>query len=85
MGTLVDRMGRRRSLLMVRWHPYRHPGGGAGIERDVAFEAPDDADHHAIDDAYRTKYARFASTYVEPMVSPAATAATLRLVPRSET
>ena len=65
----------------------RHEGRirAGGIERDVAFEEPDDADHPAIDDAYRTKYARYASTYVEPMVSPAATAATLRLVPRSET
>src|SRR6266702_4986240 len=65
----------------------RHEGRirAGGIERDVAFEEPDEADHHAIDDAYRTKYARYASTYVEPMVSPAATAATVRLVPRSET
>ena len=45
-----------------------------GLTRDVAFQEPDDADH-----AYQAKYAR---SYVEPMVSPDATAATLRLVPR---
>lgn len=53
-----------------------------GVERDVAFEEPDDLDHGAIDQAYRTKYARYASTYVDPMVSPDATAATLRLIAR---
>jgi hypothetical protein len=46
------------------------------------FQEPDDADHDAIDHTYRTQYARYASSYVEPMVSPEATAATLRLVPR---
>ena len=62
----------------------RHEGRirAGGIERDVMFEEPDDADHRAIDDAYRNKYAQYASTYVEPMVGPTATAATLRLVPR---
>jgi len=51
-------------------------------ERDVTFEEPEDADHRAIEDAYRTEYARYARTYVEPMVSPVATAAMLRLAPR---
>ena len=62
----------------------RHEGRirAGGIERDVMFEELDDADHRAIDDAYRNKYAQYASTYVEPMVGPTATAATLRLVPR---
>ncbi len=53
-----------------------------GLSRDVAFQEPDDADHAAIDHAYRTKYAGYASSYVDPMVSPDATAATLRLIPR---
>jgi len=62
----------------------RHQGRirAGGVQRDVAFEEPDDADHRAIEDAYRTKYARYARTYVEPMVSPVATAAMLRLAPR---
>ena len=53
-----------------------------GIERDVSFCGPGDADRHAIDDAYRSKYARYAAAYVDPIVSPAAAAATLRLEPR---
>ena len=36
----------------------------------------------AIDRAYRTRCARYASSYVDPMVSPDATAATLRLIAR---
>jgi hypothetical protein len=54
----------------------------AGLTRDVAFQEPDDADHAAIDQAYRTKYARYARGYVDPIVSPDATAATLRLIAR---
>ena len=53
-----------------------------GVTRDVAFQEPDDADHAAIDQAYQTKYARYGNSYVDPMVSPAATAATLRLIAR---
>ena len=53
-----------------------------GVERDVAFHDPDEADRRAIDEAYRTKYARFGARYVDPMVSSEAAAATLRLVPR---
>ena len=54
----------------------------AGLTRDVAFQEPEGADHAAIDQAYRTKYARYARSYVDPMVSPEATAATLRLIAR---
>jgi hypothetical protein len=53
-----------------------------GVDREVAFEEPHDADHDAIDQAYRAKYARYGSTYVDPMVSPKARAATLRLIAR---
>ena len=63
----------------------RRPEGrirAGGVTREVAFQEPDDADHAAIDQAYRTKYGRYGSRYVEPMVSPVATAATLRLIPR---
>jgi hypothetical protein len=41
---------------------------------------PDDADRDAIGQAYRAKYARYGSTYVDPMVSADATATTLRLI-----
>ena len=63
----------------------RRPEGrirAGGLTREVAFREPDDADHAAIDQAYQTKYAGYGSSYVEPMVSPAATAATLQLIPR---
>jgi hypothetical protein len=63
----------------------RRPEGrvrAGGVDRDAGFEEPDDADHNAIDQAYRTKYARYARTYVDPMVSTDATAATLRLIAR---
>jgi hypothetical protein len=53
-----------------------------GVQRDVAFAEPEDADHDAIDQAYRSKYARHSRTYVDPMVSADATAATLRLIAR---
>jgi hypothetical protein len=52
----------------------------AGIERDVTFDADNDADRTAIDDAYRAKYGR--SSYVDAMVAPDVTTTTLRLVPR---
>ena len=62
----------------------RRPEGrirAAGIERDVIFAEPEHADHDAIDRAYRDKYARYASTYVDPMTSPRARATTLQLTP----
>ena len=54
----------------------------AGMQRDVTFAEPDHADHDAIDRAYRDKYARYASAYVDPMTSPRARATTLQLTPR---
>jgi hypothetical protein len=53
-----------------------------GIERDVAFTQAADAPHEAIDHGYRSKYARYDPTYVEPMTADPATVATLRLDPR---
>jgi hypothetical protein len=70
-------------------HALRHREGrirAGGIERDVTFDEPANADHDAMDEAisaaYRTKYARYGRSYVDPMVAPDATAATLRLAPR---
>ena len=63
----------------------RRPEGrirAGGLTRDVTFQEPDDADHDAIDRAYKDKYARSGSSYADPMVSPDATAATLRLIAR---
>ena len=54
-----------------------------GIGKDVTFaDETDPAVNDQIDDAYRGKYRRYGGSYVEPMVSPGARAATLRLVPR---
>lgn len=61
----------------------RHEGHirAGGVDKDVVFvEAVDVND--AIDAAYRTKYRRYSATYIDPMVSPGARAATLKLVPR---
>jgi hypothetical protein len=54
----------------------------AGVERDVAFEEPDEGVRGAIDRAYRAKYARYGDAYVGPMIGPDAAAATFRLIPR---
>jgi len=65
-------------------HALQHHEGrirAGGVERDVRFEEPSDANSRAIDDAYRTKYSRHSASYVDPMVAPEATAATLQLVP----
>ena len=63
----------------------RHPEGrirAAGVERDVAFEDTGDTNSDAIDQAYRAKYARYPSAYVDLMVGAAASAATLHLTAR---
>lgn len=52
-----------------------------GLERDVTFVQPTDPDHEAIDRAFRSKYKGYSASYVEPMVSPDAIAATLELRP----
>jgi hypothetical protein len=53
----------------------------AGIDRDVTVTVPGEQVRAAIDDAYRAKYARYGSTYTEPMTADTAAGATLRLVP----
>jgi hypothetical protein len=54
---------------------------GAGTERDVAFTRHADPPHEDLDRGYRTKYARYDPSYVEPMTAGPARAATLRLDP----
>ena len=66
-------------------HALSHPEGrvrARGVERDVRFEQTDGTAQDSIDQAYRSKYARYGSTYVDPMVGPDAVAATFRLLPR---
>ena len=61
----------------------RRPEGriqAGGLTRDVTLAEPEDADQAAIDQAYRAKYSRYDRTFVDPMVAPAAQAATLQLL-----
>ena len=55
-----------------------------GVDKDVTFveEAVPDLNDQ-IDDAYRTKYRRYAASIVDDMVTPEARSATIKLVPRS--
>ena len=53
-----------------------------GVERDVTVAEAEDADHDAIDRAYRRKYGGYPRAYVDPTVTADASAATLRLSPR---
>jgi len=64
----------------------RRPAGrivAGGITKDVTFvdESGDEAINNEIDAAYRSKYGRYSSTYVDPMIAPQARATTLKLVP----
>ena len=61
----------------------RHPEGriqAGELARDVTFAEPEDADQTAIDQAYRAKYSRYDSAFVDPMVGTEARAATLQLL-----
>ena len=55
-----------------------------GVDKDVTFvEEADPGIADQIDAMYHTKYRRYGARYVDPMVAPAARAATIKLVPRS--
>ena len=64
----------------------RHEGHiqAGGVEKDVTFVEEDDASiNDQIDDAYRTKYRRYAASIISSIISPEARSATIKLVPRS--
>jgi hypothetical protein len=66
----------------VQDHHEGHIRAG-GVDKDVLFVEPDDDGiNEEIDAAYRTKYQRYDARYVDPMASPEARAATIKLVPR---
>jgi hypothetical protein len=54
-----------------------------GLDKDVLLVDAEQEINDPIDAAYRTKYQRVGSSYVDPMVSAEARATTLTLVPRS--
>ncbi|MGW2169529.1 DUF2255 family protein [Streptomyces sp. NPDC001705] len=57
----------------------------AGVENDVTLTAVDDADtNDRVDAAYRTKYGRYAGTYLDPMITTQARGTTLRLAAMPE-
>ena len=64
----------------------RHEGHirAGGVDKDVAFvEESDPEVNNQIDDAYRTKYRRYAASIINHMMSPEVRAATIKLVPRA--
>jgi hypothetical protein len=63
----------------------RHEGriGAGGVEKDVTFVDADDGINDQIDDAYRSKYRRYAPGIVGSVLTPEARTATIKLVPRS--
>ncbi len=63
----------------------RHAGHirAGGVDKDVTFvEEADPGIHSQIDTAYRSKYKQYGAQYVDPMVTPQAREATIKLVPR---
>jgi hypothetical protein len=63
----------------------RHEGHvrSGGVEKDVLFVEETDLEvNERIDAAYREKYRRYPKEYVDACLTPAARAATIKLVPR---
>ena len=54
----------------------------AGVDKDVTFvEATNASVNEQIDNAYRTKYRRYAASIINTTLTPEARAATIKLVP----
>ncbi len=65
-------------------HAIQHHEGhisAGGVESDVKFEESENPPRAATDAAYREKYSRFGAKFVDPMVTPEAVGATLRILP----
>ena len=75
-----------RTSAWFRGTQVRHEGQiqAGGINKDVTFVDVDTAAnlHDQIDNAYRTKYRRYAASIINSTLSPKAQSATLKLVPR---
>jgi hypothetical protein len=85
-GDLYVRSVNGRTGAWFRGTQARHEGHirAGGADKDVTFveeAAPNLNDQ--IDNAYRTKYRRYAASIINSIVSPQARAATIQLVPRS--
>ncbi len=67
-------------------HVQRRPEGrigASGVTKDAMLvdASSDEALNNEIDAAYQSKYRRYSTTYVRPMIAPQARATTLKLVP----
>ena len=74
-----------RGSAWFRGTEVRHEGHirADGVDKDVAFLEESNPDiNEQIDAAYRTKYRRYATSIVNTTLTPAARAATIKLVPR---
>jgi hypothetical protein len=62
----------------------RHEGHvrAGGVDKDVRFVEVGDEVSDEIEAAYRTKYEHYGASFVDPLFTPEARAATLELVPR---
>ena len=83
---LYVRSWRGRSGAWYRGVQERYQGHirAGGVDKDVDFVAVDDEElNQRIDAAYRAKYGRYGSSYVEPMTSGETRTTTLRLEPRA--
>ena len=78
------RPGYGRTSNWFRGTQDRHEGHirAGGVDKDVLFVEADDNVNDEIEAAYRTKYRRYAASYLKPMVSAEARSATIKLVPR---
>jgi hypothetical protein len=74
-----------RTAAWFRGTQMRHEGRirAGGVEKDVTFVEGDDDLNDQIDDAYRTKYRRYAPSTVGSVLTSDARSATTKLVPRS--
>ena len=65
----------------------RRTGSGrirvGGVDHAVRFTAADAGVRTQVDEAYRTKYGRYGSSYVRPMISDTVAETTLQLQPTS--
>jgi hypothetical protein len=82
---LYVRSVKGRGSAWFRGTQVRHEGHieSGGVEKDVTFvEETDPGLNDQVDAALRTKYRRYDARYVDPMLTSAARAATIKLMPR---
>ena len=84
---LYVRAFKGRSGPWFRGTQARHAGHirSGGVEKDVTFLDESNPDiNDRVDEQYRIKYRGYDAQYVDPMLTPGARAATIKLVPRPQ-